>query len=298
MPTSRSITLAEAVSLFLADRRARGYTPATVKFYAGKLGFFCRWCEGTGVTHLDHVTPHVIRAHFAYLIDRGNNQGGQNAAGRAIRTLIRWCIAEELIDTNPLRNVRIPTPSKQVLPAFTPHDVKKLLAVAPDERATALVLFLLDTGMRVSEVARLNGEDIDLSAGTVAVRTSKTGRSRIAFLSAQTRKTLIRYYKRAGWAEGAEPVWRTTSGDNRITSSGIRQILKAMGNEAGVKGASPHQFRRTFAIWSLRRGVNLHVLARLMGHAGITVLRQYLDITDTDLSEAHRQAAIVESFLK
>jgi len=191
MPNQRSIGLKEAVSLFIADRKSRGFTPNTLRFYRDKLGLFARWCAGQEIASLDQVTPHTVRAYFAYLIDRGNSQGAQNAAGRGIKTFLRWCEAEELTAGKPLRNVKIPTPPKQVLPAFTPQDVQKLLAVAPDARARALVLFLLDTGLRVSELVALNGGDIDIAEGTVTVRKSKTGRSRIAYLSASTRKALI-----------------------------------------------------------------------------------------------------------
>lgn len=298
MPNQRIISTIEAYRLFLADRKSQGLEAGTLRFYKDKVGLFARWCEANGYTSVADITPAIVRAYFAHLRDKGNSQGTQNAAGRGIRAFLRWCEAEEITEAHPLRNVKIPRPPKEVLPAFTPADVQKLLAVAPDERSRALVLFLLDTGIRVGELCRLNGEDIDIAAGTVLIRRGKTGKTRTVFLSAASRKALLAYWKVAGWPEGYTPVWRNERNGKRLTDSGIRQPLQEMGREAGVKGAKPHQFRRTFAITALRAGVDLHTLARMMGHSGLQVLKQYLDISDADTRAAHERASVVDTFLK
>src|SRR5688572_4147673 len=102
MPSQRSIALKEAVALFIADRKSRGFSANTLRFYRDKLGLFTRWCIAQESVSLDAVTPHTVRAYFAYLIDRGNSQGAQNAAGRGIKTFLRWCEAEELTQSKPL----------------------------------------------------------------------------------------------------------------------------------------------------------------------------------------------------
>lgn len=298
MTYERNLPLGIAVSLFIADRRARGHAPGTVRFYRDKLGLFTRWCDAQGIVEVQQVTPLTLRAYFAHLIERGNAQGAQNAAGRGIKTFLRWCELEELTDARPLRNVVIPQPPKQVQPAFTPLEIKRLLSVAPDARARAIALVLLDTGMRVSELCALDGGDVDVTEGQIRVRKGKGGKSRTVYLSAQSRRALLAYYKNAGWPEEEEPVWRTERTGVRLNHQGVRLTLKAMGKEASVKVVRPHQFRRTFALESLRAGVDLHTLARLMGHSDIAILRQYLDLDDTDTAEAHRRAAIVDRLTK
>lgn len=59
-----------------------------------------------------------------------------------------------------------------------------------------------------------------------------------------------------------------------------------------VDHCTPHTFRRTFALWSLRGGMNVHALARLIGHADIQVLRQYLALAESDLAAAHAAAPV------
>jgi site-specific recombinase XerD len=78
----------------------------------------------------------------------------------------------------------------------------------------------------------------------------------------------------------------------------MRQLLGDIGKAAGVADCTPHAFRRAFALWNLRKGMNIYVLARLMGHADIVVLRRYLDLVETDLADAHGRAAAVDAFLR
>ena len=298
MARKQGISLKEAYNLFLVDRRSRGFTPATLRFYRDKVGLFVRWCESQAATQLDDLNPHLIRAYFVALIDKGNNDATRNGAGRGIRAFCLWAVADGLLKSSPLTNVSIPRPPKAIPPAFSRDDVKKLYTVAPDARSRALVLFLLDTGVRVQELANLNGDDVNMSTGEVRVRRGKGSKDRTVYMGARSRRALIGYYGEAGWAEGEEPVWRNERNDNRLTDSGIRRLLRVLGEEAGVKHSHPHTFRRTFALWNLRAGMNIYTLARLMGHSDIQILKTYLALVEGDLAEAHRRAGIVDNLLK
>lgn len=92
-------------------------------------------------------------------------------------------------------------------------------------------------------------------------------------------------------------MWLSTTRQRRLTISGVQQLLRRLGRAAGVENCSPHTFRRTFAIWSLRNGMNLFRLARLMGHRDISVLRQYLYLLKEDLRAAHAQYGSVDRLL-
>lgn len=298
MPQKRTLSLKEAYSLFLVDRKSRGYTRDTVRFYRDKVGLFVRWCEAQGATQLRDLTPSLLRSYFVALIDKGNNEATRNAAGRGLRAFCRWALAEGLLTSSPLENVAIPRPPREILPAFTPQDVKKLHTAAPDARSRALLLFLLDTGVRVQECARLNGGDLDMAAGEVRVRQGKGRKDRTVYIGARTRRALIAYFGTAGWPEETQPLWRNERNDERLTDSGIRRLLRLVGEAAGVKHCHPHTFRRTFALTCLRAGMNIYALARLMGHRDITVLRHYLALVESDLAAAHAAASPVDRALK
>lgn len=298
MVRQKSLTLGETASLFYADRVSQRMAKATVAFYKEKVGHFIHFCAGMGVTMLDQVKPVTVRQYFAWMIDAGWAPYSQNINGRAVRAFLRWCVKEKLCKHNPMENVKIPTPPKEVHPAIKPGDVQALVEAAADARARAIILMLLDTGMRAREFRDLLGGDVDIDAGTVRVRRGKTGKGRTAFLSSPTVKALLAYYRERGWPDENERLWRALRTNQPLTDSGIRQVIDDTCAAAGIKHVSMHDFRRTFALWHLRQGVDLHTLAKLMGHADITVLKMYLDLDDTDTLEAHRRANIVSNYLK
>jgi site-specific recombinase XerD len=298
MVQRRSIQLRDAFSVFLVDRKARGFTPSTIVYYEQKLGAFITWAEKQGVKTVGNITPNAIRTYIVVLQERGQKVMTIIGSTRAIRAFCNFAVAEGWIDRSPMSTVPNPKPPKHILPAFAPEEVQRLLAAAPDTRTRALVLFLLDTGLRAAEVAKLNGADIDLQVGAVRVIEGKGRKDRTAYMGAKARRALVAYYAEAGWPAADGAVWRATRTGARLTDSGIRQALTDLGAAAKVEHCHPHTFRRTFALWALRAGMNIHVLARIMGHEDIQVLRQYLPFVEADLHAAHQAAAPVDRLLK
>ena len=163
----------------------------------------------------------------------------------------------------------MPRLDRRVLPALSDAEVRRLLSACKLERDRAIILFLLDTGCRAFEAVQVNGEDIDLQSGDVRIRQGKGRKERIVFLGQNARAQLIRYYHDRGTPESKDPVWISEKSSERLTTSGLHQILKRLGRYAHVEHCGPHTFRRTFALWSLRNGMDIFRLARLMGHADI-----------------------------
>jgi integrase/recombinase XerC/integrase/recombinase XerD len=209
-----------------------------------------------------------------------------------MRRFFRFCVAEELIAVSPMARVKMPRTPKKILPAFTAEDVDKLLQAATTQRDKALLLFLLDTGARAAECAALNLADVDPRLGVVHIRAGKGDKDRYVFMGSRTSKAIMRYTMGRERSTGGA-LWLTESG-GRLTLEGLRMVLRRLGKRAGVEHCHPHTFRRTFALWSLRAGMSIYHLQRLMGHADITVLRQYLDLVTEDVQAAHQAAGIVD----
>jgi integrase/recombinase XerD len=75
-------------------------------------------------------------------------------------------------------------------------------------------------------------------------------------------------------------------------------MLRKLGVAADVQPCNPHCFRRTFALWSVRNGMNLYALQRMMGHSDIAILRRYLALVEADLQEAHARFGAVDNALR
>ena len=151
-------------------------------------------------------------------------------------------------------------------------------------------------GLRASEFVALNNGDVDIGTGKVVVRHGKGNKTRVVFLGAKARRSLLRYLRQKTTHNPADPLWVGRAGE-RLMYAGLRQILRRKAAAAGVPCPSPHGFRRSFALFSLRSGMNVYALQKLMGHSDLTVLQRYLSQTEGDLQAAHAQASPVDRML-
>lgn len=283
-----------ALESFLLDGAARRLTPGTLAFYREKLAPFIGLLEAQGVQTPANITADHVRAHLVELQRRGLKPNTQHGTARALRAWCNFLVREGDMAESPMRRVRMPRLEIEPLPALSKEDVQALLAVCLAGRDRCLLMALLDTGCRAGEFVALDVEDVDMGTGAVQVRRGKGGKPRIVYLGAKTRRLLLRYLRERS-ATGA--LWVSLNTGERLTVEGLRMLLRRLGKRAGVAHCHPHTFRRTFALWSLRAGMNIYVLQRLMGHEDLTVLRRYLALVEADLQAAHARYGPVDAFL-
>jgi integrase/recombinase XerD len=212
------------------------------------------------------------------------------------RALFHFLLADGIIASNPMAKVKMPRLPKQILPAFAPEDVSKLLATCVTCRDRAIVLALLDSGARAAEFEALNVGDLELKTGTLMIRQGKGQKDRSTYLGAQARRAVLKYLVERGSPGRDEPLWLSQKGD-RLTTWGLRQLLDRLATRSGVEHCHPHTFRRTFALWSLRAGMNIFALQQLMGHSDLAVLQKYLALVTQDLQTAHEKYGAVDNML-
>lgn len=295
MAQKKPTTIATAYDIFMLDCESRRFTDTTLLFYRSKLTAFVQWCKEQNLIFLADVTANHIRAYFVHLQKQGLKDWTQNAAGRAIKTFFYRSVEEGLLIESPAKKVKLPRIDKAILPALTEDEIKRLLKACETERDRAIVMFLLDSGVRNAELVALNYGDIDMKSGAVTVKMGKGRKDRTVYIASKVRKQLLRYFAEAGTPAPDEPLW--TSGHSpsekriRLSSSGLNQMFHRIRAKAGVKNATPHAMRRSFALSCLRGGMSVHVLAKLMGHSDTHTLRRYLDLTEDDLVSAHKKAS-------
>jgi integrase/recombinase XerD len=288
------------VEEFILDRRARNLSPATVVYYRGRLTRFAQYAASVKVDRTEDVTAPVLRAYLASLTST-HNSGGVGAEFRAVRAFLRWWAAEHDIDRPAIARVHPPRVRNEPLPPLSLEHLRALLAVCrqrthSDDRDRALLLFLFDTGVRAGELAMLNVGDVDDAKGAVVVRHGKGDKQRTVYLGAKALKELKRYLRHRKRAKSDSPLFATVDG-RRLNRYTLRQILRRRSTLAGIPRPSLHSFRRAFAINSLRNGMDVFALQKLMGHADLTVLRRYLAQTEEDLHTAHQQSGPVDRLL-
>jgi|WetSurMetagenome_2_1015567.scaffolds.fasta_scaffold46247_3 site-specific recombinase XerD len=287
----------DTVDSFFVYCRARRLSAGTMDSYTRRVRAFAAWLTAEGVTDLEQVTPARIRTYLVELTDRGLDDDTIITFYRVMRAWLNFCVREELIPDSPMRKVRAPKMPTEILPAFTPEDVRQLLAACKTARDTALVMLMLDTGLRASEVVALTVGDVDKQTGAVQVKQGKGRKDRVVFLGAKTLRALLKYLQGRSDLAPTAPLWLTEKRREALTLSGLEKFCDCLEERSGVAHCHPHTFRRSFALWSLRAGMNVYALQRLMGHCDLTVLRRYLALVEQDLADTHRQHGAVYSML-
>ncbi len=286
-----------ALEAFLLDAEARHLTVMSLRFYRQQLEPFLIFLAAQDVVKPEGITAPHIRSYLVQLQRRGLADASQHAAARAIRAFCNFMVREELLAASPMRKVQMPKQEKIILPAFSPDEVKKLLAACKSSRDAAVVFCLLDTGCRAREFIGLDVGDVDMKTGTVKIRFGKGRKQRLAFLGVRARKALLKHLIERGAPQTEEPLWLSQKTGDRLTVYGLRLLCRRLGLASGVANCHPHTFRRTFALWSLRSGMDIYALQQLMGHSDLQILRRYLALQEDDLKEAHRKHGAVDSML-
>jgi site-specific recombinase XerD len=293
--------LEEAFHLWLESMQARQFSPNTLRGYRVNVGAFLRYLqENLNLTTLDAVRPAHIRKWLIYRQQHGVSNAQLHNDYRQPRTFWRWCIREELTTNDPFAKVEKPKLQPTLKPALTPREVEQILQACDGKdwlrlRDKALILLLLDTGLRIHEAHKLTVADAQQE--TVLIR-GKGGKQRVVFLSAEVRLAIKRYLKACPYPlTDDSPLWQGVNG--ALTLWGIMEVVEKIGKRAGLpKPLGAHTFRRTFATWSLRSGIDLEQLRQLMGHSDYTVLRQYLSLVEADLKQAHQQHSPLNNLRK
>jgi site-specific recombinase XerD len=199
----------------------------------------------------------------------------------------------------------MPRLDKRIQPPFSPEEIKALLAACntktpKDLRDRAMTLALLDSGPRSSEFVGLRVNSVDMRSGLVTVM-GKGHKQRTVRFGAKTRQAILRYLARRSEPTQDSPlcIAYRTDGEERspLTLRGLQMVFRNLGERAGVTPCHPHRFRRTFALWCLRDGMDLHSLRLLMGHSSLAVLQRYLALAGEDIERAHRLHSPVDNLL-
>lgn len=218
---------------------------------------------------------------------------------RSLRRFFNWLVAEELIDKSPMIGMVQPNVPEQPVPVITDEELAALLKVTAGKdfdsrRDHAIFRVLADTGVRLGELAGMKLTDVDLDVHDVIHVTGKGSRGRAVPVGDKTALALDRYLRERGKHKKRKlpELWLGARGQG-MTESGIAQMLRRRGAEAGVDDLRPHRFRHRFAHqWRLAGGDD-DSLMRLTGWRSRAMLGRYgASAADERARQAHRRLGL------
>ncbi|WP_322506577.1 tyrosine-type recombinase/integrase [Anaerolinea sp.] len=212
-----------------------------------------------------------------------------NGYGHAIRTFINFLNQEDWVDHKI--HIKVPPPPRQSLPFLNSSQIKQLLEVC-DVQEKAIILLIVDSGLRRQEVCNLKIGDVQIENGMIRVVQSKGNKDRIVFIGQVTINAILDYLPDFSYREKESPLFKAKNGKPFNRDSMQRMFLR-LSKLSGIK-VTPHMLRRSFATLSLKFGMDMVSLQMLMGHASIETARRYIQLLSDDLQDAHKKASPVD----
>ncbi|WP_176525853.1 tyrosine-type recombinase/integrase [Bacillus sp. AFS001701] len=165
-------------------------------------------------------------------------------------------------------------------------------------RDYCMILMMLDTGIRSSELLGICLEDLRLDENKILIRNTKMYLQRYIHITQHTLNALRQWLSIRDMVEGTTAVFISMEG-NAYTTRMLRWSISKYGELASIKGVrvSPHTFRHTFAKMYLQSGGNLFELQRLLGHSDIKITQRYINYSSDDLGRAQVKYSPLKSIL-
>jgi len=300
-------TLRSAIHEFIADRRSLRRKPRTIAFYESNLGRFAAFIHAGKKLRLAKALKRSrIRRFFADLEARGVSQDTFAAYDRVFRTFAKFCLAEGWIESDPMADrPRLRQDRHKVPDTLSVPEIRALLATCDRSdvgiRDRAIMLMLLDTGMRAGEICGLTADRLD-QGGRIEIPAvfSKGSEDRVVMFSQTTGDALRDWLRCRGMPAPDEPVFlavtgRRTLSQRPLSPGGLNQMIHRRAEAAGVEGHRRlcHIWRHTFAKMYVMDGGDLESLRLLLGHSSLDTVRIYLRFKTSELEDLHRQRAPV-----
>jgi site-specific recombinase XerD len=281
----RATRLGGAVADYLAWKENEdGAAPSTLDEYERVLARMCVRLAATSILEVTTEDLRQVRDTFPAL--------SRHKTTAALRDFWRWLYQEARIDADPSARMRYPKRTSEIrIETFSDAEWEALVS-QPEQRDTALMLLLLESGIRKAEARDLQLLHVNLEERYLTVVRGKGGKGRIAPIGDRTAQTIAELSLLDGLA-ATDYLWYGLRG-NRYGSSHLLSRAGAIGEgtfhrwwgrclkTVGVAYRKPHTTRHTFASRWLRDGGRIAVLSRVLGHTSIATTVDLYGHFDTD----------------
>jgi integrase/recombinase XerD len=250
---------------------------------------------------VNELNPNHVRIFIAHEMERKHPYTGEPLSSESVakayavvRTFCRWLYDQGFTETCVTNRTKPPRTDHNLPEALTNEEINKIfeyLDIHCTFRDKVIWEFFLDTGCRLSEVAGLNIDDVNLQEGWAKVF-GKGRKEGIVPLGNKLCGDLHRYIVKYRQAPDSEPALFVSNRTphQRLTKGGLASLIKRVHKAVGVTGKyGPHKLRHTMATQFISNGGDIAILRRILRHSDIKVIQRYIILVQTDVQSAHRE---------
>jgi len=310
-------SLKSLVNGFVLTKQTEGKSPRTVEFYSENLHRFLWYASKKDwPDDIRMFTEWHIREFLGYLANEKcrwglEGNGSETSHRKVSHTTIHhyfvvlanffgWVVREGFLKESPTIKIKVAKPKPKVIKPYSHEEISRILAVCDKDyernakllgsRNKAIILVLLDSGVRLSELIGMRLEDVNTSNGNIRVM-GKGSKERVVRIGKVAQKSLWRYLIHRP-DNGRIELWLNEEG-KPLSPTAVQCMIKRLKERAGIDGGgSVHRFRHTFALNFLRVDKNVFNLQYLLGHSELEMVRRYTaTLGMEDALKAHEKAS-------
>jgi site-specific recombinase XerD len=316
--TEISLNIARLIESYAICLSTEGKSPKTIEWHTANLKRFGRFLKVQELTTLlpeigigearkfvFYLQNNAIRWEDSPIIkdDKHLSPFSIQAYVRAIKAFWAWLFNEGFINSNTMSALKLPRTPKKIVNTFSQEQVRRMMKSIDQKtsrgfRDYLILLILLDTGIRLSELMGLSIDNIDFSQNCFLV-CGKGDKERLVPFGNRVRHALWHYIRNFRPEPRMDDINQVLLTDNGypLKPRAVQIMINRLGNRAGVAGVrcSPHTFRHTFAKNYLLLGGDVFSLQRILGHSSLEVVKLYINLAASDISEQHRRFSQVDN---
>lgn len=267
------------LKVFAANKKLEGCKDRTIEQYLRQTKNFLDFVN----KNYKNVTKDDVKFYLA-MYSRNVNQNTVSNAKRFLSSFYSWAHDEGYIRCNPVKAIKGIKPVEVENKHLSIDEEVALRDIAKSKRDTAIIDFLLSTGVRVGEIEAMNRSNVNLVDGSVTFIGEKNGKQRTVYLDARAKKHLIEYLQTRTDNDDAlfvsHRMYKNVYGIKevrRLRKNAYENIAKSMAQKAGItdKICTVHVYRKTFATRLAENGCPLEIIQELLGHSSAAITSKH-----------------------
>ncbi len=306
----KAITIGELVERYTVSNQADGKSPKTIAWYRDILTQFLRYLKVNGYQcTLSTFNIDIIRGYVLFLRRRPRFQGhpfisqkGDLLSHKTVQCHVRvlkafstWLYEEEYTTLNRLRNLKLPKATIRIMEPLTPQEIKKVVSSInrksySGERNHAVLMTLLDSGLRASELASITLNNVNLRDGYIRI-TGKGDKERIVPIGKFVRMEIMHYIEKVrpqAYGSDCNNLF-LSQGSKPMTLNTVKMVFSKLARSSGINRLHAHLCRHTFAVNYLLNGGDIFSLREILGHTTLEMVNHYLHFTRAQITDQHRK---------
>jgi site-specific recombinase XerD len=310
---NNSLDLANLIEGFRLSCQTEGKSPKTIEWYICFLNKFGQFLKRNQMpSYVGEIDKTHIRAFIRYLqteakIPRNGAALSPATVQGYVRTLkafFSWLEREGYIITNLMTKIPVPKAPTKVIDTFSAEQIGRLAELCHRSngdgyRNLSIILLMLDSGIRVSEMTGITLGDVNLAEGYIKISAGKGANERIVPIGSLVQRSLWKYINHHRPQPLTQTVTRLFLNQKGLplTRNGVQQMLRRLGRRASITGVrcSPHTLRHTFAKNYLLNGGDIFSLQKILGHSSLSSVRLYLNLFATDIKKQHQRFSPIDN---